>query len=958
MPWQGLYHNLFDTMRQGVVYQDADGTIVSMNPAAEQVLGKTQAEFLGESSVTVEHDTLREDGSPFPGMEHPSMVALRTGHEVRDALMQVYNPRERQYRWISITATPLFHDGERTPYQVYTIFDDVTERRAAEARLRETQRLSEALNRINETIHASLDVDGIMQRLVSEGAAALGCDTASVSVRENGLWTIHHVHGFPPGVAGTQSQDDEERHAMLALDTRQPVAICDALHDERVDPEHMHLHKIRAVLVAPLIVRDEPFGALFFNYHDGPHPFSQAQVQFAAQLAATAAIALENGRLFDERLKSERELRKNREWLRVTLNSIGDAVIATDVRGRITFLNPVAAKLTGWQEDEAWGRPVQEVFCVVGEQGRQPAGDIVERVLSEGRVLTLTNGTVLVTKDGREVPIEDSAAPILDAAGNAAGLVLVFHDVTEQRRARQALKESEERFRSSVESLLDAFAIYSSVRDDVGRIVDFRVEYANRVACQLTGRRLEDYVGRTVLELYPDLQRTPIFDWYVEAVETGIPTIKEDFAFDEAPHRRLGVRYYDYQITRLGDGFTAAWRDVTERKCAQDALRQAHDELEQRVLERTAELQSSEERFRQLAENIHEVFWMVDLDTQQLLYVSPAYDAIWGRSRQELYQEPRSILDTIHPDDKEQVLHDLSTDWQAYDKVLRILHPDGAPRWIQVSTFPVTNERGEIYRLAGMAVDRTEQKATEAALVQAERLTTAGKLAASLAHEINNPLQSVIGCLGLAQAALDRGMDPGAYLQVAQEEVRRTAQIVGRLRSLGRPIQDERKEPTDLNTLLNDVLVLNKKHLETKKIEVIWEPDDSVPLVHVVPDSMRQVFLNLVINAADAMPEGGQLRLSAEFTERPAGVRVIVADTGTGIPPDVLPHIFDAFYSTKSQGLGVGLYVSQSIVQRHDGQIEVESPPSSPIRRAVGGQPGVGTTFTVWLPVREAALSA
>ncbi|MCB9422285.1 MAG: PAS domain S-box protein [Ardenticatenaceae bacterium] len=147
---QEQYQRLFDTMQRGVVYQGADGIILSMNPAAERILGKTKAEFLGETSESVEHDTLTEDGLPFPGLEHPSMVALRTGQPVYDVPMQVYNPREQQYRLISITAVPLFRDDETEPYQVYTVFDDITERRKAEKALRQSEeRLRVAIKNSN-----------------------------------------------------------------------------------------------------------------------------------------------------------------------------------------------------------------------------------------------------------------------------------------------------------------------------------------------------------------------------------------------------------------------------------------------------------------------------------------------------------------------------------------------------------------------------------------------------------------------------------------------------------------------------------------------------------------------------------------------------------------------------------------------------------------------------------------
>ncbi len=133
------YRLLFETMLQGVVYQDTDGKIVSMNPAAEKVLGKTPDEFLGSSSLDEEHLTIREDGTPFPGVEHPAMLALREGQEVRNKVMGVYNPQEKKYRWINVNAVPIIRPGEGKPFQVYTIFNDITERKKVEDALRKSE---------------------------------------------------------------------------------------------------------------------------------------------------------------------------------------------------------------------------------------------------------------------------------------------------------------------------------------------------------------------------------------------------------------------------------------------------------------------------------------------------------------------------------------------------------------------------------------------------------------------------------------------------------------------------------------------------------------------------------------------------------------------------------------------------------------------------------------------------
>ncbi len=132
---EARYRLLHETMLQGVVYQGAEGRVISMNAAAESILGWTPA-LIGETSVAVEGATIREDGSPFPGLEHPSMVALRTGQAVRDVVMGVYNSREQRYRWINIQAVPLFRPGEKEPYQAYTVFDDITERKRIDGELR------------------------------------------------------------------------------------------------------------------------------------------------------------------------------------------------------------------------------------------------------------------------------------------------------------------------------------------------------------------------------------------------------------------------------------------------------------------------------------------------------------------------------------------------------------------------------------------------------------------------------------------------------------------------------------------------------------------------------------------------------------------------------------------------------------------------------------------------------
>ncbi len=186
------------------------------------------------------------------------------------------------------------------------------------------------------------------------------------------------------------------------------------------------------------------------------------------------------------------ELQQQRQWYEVTLASIGDAVITTDVDGRVTFLNPVAEVMTGWTQDEARGQPLPNVFRIVNEDTRQTAENPIEKVLASGRVVGLANHTALIARDGTERSIDDSAAPIRDASGAVAGAVMVFHDVTGTRKAERALRSSEERLR----------AVFSQAAIGIGVAnLDGTFHEANRSFCSMLGYSIEELKKRTFLQL-------------------------------------------------------------------------------------------------------------------------------------------------------------------------------------------------------------------------------------------------------------------------------------------------------------------------------------------------------------------------------------------------------------------------------------------------------------------------
>ncbi|HEY6008092.1 MAG TPA: PAS domain S-box protein, partial [Geobacteraceae bacterium] len=250
--------------------------------------------------------------------------------------------------------------------------------------------------------------------------------------------------------------------------------------------------------------------------------------------------------------------------LRVTLASVGDALIAFDTSGNVTFLNPVAAQLTGWPEAEALGQPVRQIFRVINEQTRQPAEDIVARVLREKHAIELANHAVLLARDGGELPVEDSAAPILDASGQPIGVIIVFHDVTEKRRARQALRQSEQRYRLLFDKNPDGvFAM-----DPTGRFT-----LANAACEKISGYSPAELLQKTFLELCAPDQRAANLDRFQQSL--AHPRYSElETALIHKDGTRVEVLIAGETMVSEG-GALAVYctaKDITRRKQAEEAL--------------------------------------------------------------------------------------------------------------------------------------------------------------------------------------------------------------------------------------------------------------------------------------------------------------------------------------------------------------------------------------------------
>jgi len=229
-------------------------------------------------------------------------------------------------------------------------------------------------------------------------------------------------------------------------------------------------------------------------------------------------------------------------------------------------------------------------------------------------------------------------------------------------------------------------------------------------------------------------------------------------------------------------------------------------------------------------------------------------------------------------------------------------------------------------------------------MVQSERLVTMGRLLASVSHELNNPLQAIQNALFLLREEKGISHQGRLDLDIVLSEAERMSALIKRLRTTYRPIQAEDFIPTQINSIIEDVGALISTHLRHNEITFDFHPEPELPLIPMLGDQMRQVIINLLINGVEAMTTGGTLTVSTKILRDSKEMLLTVSDTGTGIPPEILPQIFDAFVTNKRAGTGLGLTITYDIVTKHSGRIIAENNPDK------------GSTFKVWLPINSSEI--
>lgn len=490
---------------------------------------------------------------------------------------------------------------------------------------------------------------------------------------------------------------------------------------------------------------------------------------------------------------------------------------------------------------------------------------------------------------------------------------LLITSVTLQKSAAQmAAIESQSQLTETLRTITEGLISYSP---------DWTITYVNPAGAQLCGSTTAEMTGRNVWELFPDVVGTEMDVNFKKAMRERKPVHFEMY------YPRLS-RWYTIAGYPGTLGLTVIFQDISETRQTREALRTTERRLQ----------------FAQVSARLGS--WEWNVTTNELWWAEGIW-ALHGRpigSVEPTFENWISFIDPEDRDKVQQALQQALAGKGDYETEYRTTFPDGSVHWIGARGRVIFDEAGQPERMLGVGMDITSNKLAEDALRKSEKLAAAGRLAATIAHEINNPLEAVTNLLYLIR--LNDAWDDTArsYVAQAEHELARIAHVTRQ--TLGFYRDTTLPHRMDLPKIVEEVLSLYLPRIQAKNIRLSREYEETVQ-VSGLAGEIRQVISNLVANAIDALPMEGALRIRVHHgrelanSNRPGG-RIVIADTGGGIAPDHRKKLFEPFYTTKQDvGTGLGLWVSREIVQKHGGSITLRS-------CTVPGRSG--TVFSIFLP--------
>jgi PAS domain S-box-containing protein len=456
---------------------------------------------------------------------------------------------------------------------------------------------------------------------------------------------------------------------------------------------------------------------------------------------------------------------------------------------------------------------------------------------------------------------------------------------------------------------------------------EWRLVYANNTVVKFIGKPRTGIIGQTLWEVVPEIQGGPVEQRLRWCAHTNLPV-------DFETHSRQRRKWAHVRAYPFAGGVSIFIQDVTGAK------------------RKEAELRSAVDRLSTAYKAAHLGVWEWNIQTGELFW-SDEVPRIHGIPVEEFDGRLECWIKTVHPEDAADLrgkIREALVKRQDYDFEFRVIGPDGEIRWLSDRGTVILDAQGRPERMCGVTADITERRLEEESLRRSEKLATAGRIVATISHELNNPLAAVTNLLYLARQ--DKGVtaETQALLRMADEQLARVNHLARQ--TLGFYRDNSRPQALDVSRLMEELLAIFNDRLATKQIRVEKEFESS-SAVFALKGELQQLFSNLLTNAIDASPQGGALILRSKVelllgTHPAYQVRIQVEDFGAGIPPGDVPKIFEPFFTTKSTvGTGLGLWLSKQIVEKNGGRIEF---------RTRCGSGGTGTCFSVILPASPGPL--
>jgi len=648
----------------------------------------------------------------------------------------------------------------------------------------------------------------------------------------------------------------------------------------------------------------------------------------AGEVVAMSAVLRDTS----ERWKSEQRLRESEERFRNMADSCPIAIWVTDAHGKGAFINRVYREFIGTSSSHI---DESDWLARIHQDDAQP---FIERFTRSHEEHTKFKAELRCRRrDGEWRQMESFAVPRFARDGEFLGLVGTNKDITERKQAEQSLRDS----REFAQSTIDALPSHICVLDETGAIVAVNRawrDFAEANRPEDCGEALDVDAWRSRIgegANYVDVCRRSEGEDASEATEfvVGIQAVLKGerrlYSREYPCHSSKAQRWFLGRVTRFfSNGIprvVVEHINITERKQAE------------------LDLKNSEEKFRQLAENVREVFFVMTPFGSEVVYISPAVEAVWGVTVESLYQNPMSWLDAIHPEDQERtrLMADRQLQGELVTSEYRITTPDGIEKWIRSRCSPIRDQAGELIRIVGIAEEITEQKHYEMDLISARHAADAANEAkseflANMSHEIRTPMNGVIGMTGLL---LDTGLtaEQRRYAEIARASGESLLQLINDILDFSK-IEANKLEleiiDFDLLSLLDNLASILSATASAKGIELRCIADSAVPTqLRGDPGRLRQILTNFVGNAIKFTEKGEVVVRVALQEEADTNCLLCfsVRDTGIGIAEDKIGILFEKFTQAEASttrkfgGTGLGLAISKQLAELMGGNVGVTS---------------------------------